>query len=135
MFNSGFERKMTMKRITTTAILGAFLFSPLTFSETEKTDKTEKTSETKKPTTKSTSASVQEVRVEVDGMVCAFCAQGVKKKFDGQEAVKSLDVRLADRLVTINLNENHNMTDEEISKLITDAGYTVRGIHRGKAIN
>ena len=75
-------------------------------------------------------ASAEEVKVSVNGMVCAFCAQGIQKKFEGESAVNSIDVKLADKLVTLDLKDGENLSDERITQLITDAGYAVEGIQR-----
>jgi len=93
-----------MKTRILTTVFSLLLISPLAFSD--------------------------EIRVEVNGMVCAFCAQGIQKKFDGQEAVESIDVQLGERLVTIKLKNDQALSDEQITKLITEAGYEVQKILR-----
>lgn len=67
-----------------------------------------------------------EITVNVKGMVCSLCAQGITKKFKsaGMEEVK---VNLDEKVVTLN---GKDMSDEEITKLITEAGYHVAKISR-----
>lgn len=74
----------------------------------------------------------ESAKVSVNGMVCAFCAQGIEKKFKDEKAVNSIDVKLEDKLVTVNFKDGENLSDEKITKLITDAGYSVEGIKRVK---
>ena len=63
-------------------------------------------------------------------MVCAFCAQGIRKSFESEKAVKSIDVALENKLVTLVLNKEVKIEDQKITKLITDAGYAVEKIER-----
>jgi len=44
--------------------------------------------------------------------------------------LKGIDVNLESKVVTINFNDGQTLDDETITKLITDAGYNVEGIHR-----
>lgn len=67
------------------------------------------------------------IEVTVKGMVCSFCSQGITKKFN-EEKVKSVNVDLAKHLVTIELNENQDLSNEKITKILTDSGYGVEKI-------
>jgi len=67
------------------------------------------------------------IEVTVKGMVCSFCSQGITKKFN-EEKVKSINVDLAKHLVTIELNENQDLSNEKITKILTDSGYGVEKI-------
>ena len=67
------------------------------------------------------------IEVTVKGMVCSFCSQGMTKKFN-EEKVKSINVDLAKHLVTIELNENQELSNEKITKILTDSGYGVEKI-------
>ncbi len=71
-----------------------------------------------------------EVNVKVSGMVCSMCAQGIQKKFSGESSVKSLNVNMDEKLVTIHTHEGKDIADETIKKLITEAGYNVASIAR-----
>ena len=78
----------------------------------------------------STAAFAKDVQVTVKGMVCSFCAQGIKKKFSSEEAVKNVDVNLENHLVTLQLKEGAELTDAKIQEALKDAGYTVEKIDR-----
>ena len=71
--------------------------------------------------------------VDVNGLVCDFCAQALTKVFSKQEAVSDIDVNLDEKLVTINYNDGHSLDDETITKLITDSGYNVVSIRHGES--
>ena len=66
--------------------------------------------------------------VDVNGLVCDFCAQSLEKVFGKQEAVESIDVDLDEKVITIHFNEGQTLDDQTITKLITDSGFNVRKI-------
>jgi mercuric ion binding protein len=76
------------------------------------------------------SAFAETAKVSVNGMVCAFCAQGIKKKFSAQAAVENTEVDLDSKIVTVKIREGKQLSDEAISGLIKDAGYAVVKIER-----
>jgi len=70
------------------------------------------------------------VQVTVKGMVCGFCAQGIKKKFSADAAVDQVNVSLEKHLVTLQLKQGQELSDEKITSVLKDAGYTVEAIKR-----
>lgn len=70
------------------------------------------------------------LEVTVTGMVCAFCSQGISKKFKEQKAVKEINVDLDTKLVKIELNESENLDDKQVTEILKDAGYGVSKIER-----
>lgn len=78
----------------------------------------------------SMSAFAGEVNVKVSGMVCSMCAQGIQKKFSGQEAIEKLHVDMDAKEVHIKTKEGKDISDETIKTLITEAGYNVAAITR-----
>ena len=77
-----------------------------------------------------TGAIASEITVKVQGMVCSMCAQGIKKKFTAIKEVKTIDVNLDKKLVTIITNDGQDVADVQIKKIITEAGYNVANIER-----
>ncbi len=77
-------------------------------------------------------AQAETIKATVNGLVCAFCATGIEKTFKAQAAVDVVKVDLDNKLVTINTKPQQNMGNDEITKLLTDAGYTVTDIARDK---
>lgn len=69
-----------------------------------------------------------DIRVEVNGLVCDFCAQAITKTFLKRDEVASVNVDLSNKIVEIDLEENATLPDQVIHQLITDAGYDVTGI-------
>lgn len=71
------------------------------------------------------------IYVDVNGLVCDFCARALEKVFSRQDAVESIDVDLDQKVVTIYFNQGQSLDDETVAKLITDSGYDVREIRHG----
>lgn len=75
-------------------------------------------------------ARADEVTITVKGMVCSFCAQGIKKTFSREAGVKNVNVNLDTKLVTIVTEPGSPLTDEKIKESIKDSGYEVLDIKR-----
>ncbi|MES2683734.1 MAG: heavy-metal-associated domain-containing protein [Pseudomonadota bacterium] len=72
----------------------------------------------------------QSITMKVDGLVCAFCAQGIEKKLKGFAATDGVYVNLEHGLVAMGLKTGTDVPDAELTSTLTDAGYTVKGISR-----
>lgn len=70
------------------------------------------------------------IQVRVNGLVCDFCAQSIRKVFLRTGAVNETEVDLKDRRVTVYLKEGGNLTDETVKKLLEDSGYSTVSISR-----
>jgi copper chaperone CopZ len=70
------------------------------------------------------------IEMTVNGLVCAFCAQGIEKKLKKFPATAEVVVNLEHRLVAVSLKEGLDITDADLRKALTDAGYTVKSIER-----
>ena len=75
-------------------------------------------------------AFAKEIKVTVKGMVCAFCAQGITKKFSAESGVDKVEVSLGKKTVDLALKEGKDVSDETIRRVLTEAGYTVQKIER-----
>ena len=75
-------------------------------------------------------AAAEEVLVNVNGLVCGFCAQGIKKTLSKNDSVSDVEVDLEKKQVTVALKEGKTLSDDDVRQLITDAGYTVVAIER-----
>jgi periplasmic mercuric ion binding protein len=92
-----------MKKLLTVAIVLS-LFSNLTFAAT------------------------QTIKATVNGMVCAFCAQGIDKKMRALSQTKDVYVNLKQRIVAVELKEGQTLADEKVKEVIKNAGYEVTAI-------
>lgn len=75
-------------------------------------------------------AFAETAKVVVNGMVCAFCAQGIKKTFAKEPAVENVEVDMEKKIVTVKLRKGQNLDDEKIQAIIRDSGYATVRIER-----
>jgi cation transport ATPase len=80
----------------------------------------------------SATALADTIKVSVNGMVCAFCATGIEKTFKAQSEVKTINVDLEKKLVTIETKQDQTIDDAKVKRLIANAGYSLVGITRAK---
>lgn len=73
------------------------------------------------------------IEMEVDGLVCAFCAQGIEKKLRKEAATEDVYVSLEHRLVAVALKPGQDIADDALKALLTEAGYTVKAVKRSQA--
>ena len=64
-----------------------------------------------------------EIHVNVKGMVCAFCVNGIKKSFSKLNEVKSVDVSLEKKFVHLSLKDGQTLDSDQILKILEEAGY------------
>lgn len=72
------------------------------------------------------------VKVSVNGMVCGFCAQGITKKLENTGLLEKINVDLEKKIVSFSTLPGKQFDDSSVTKLITEAGYTVVKIEREK---
>ena len=78
----------------------------------------------------SVSAIAETIEMKVNGLVCAFCAQGIEKTFRKNPVVTDVVVSLEDRLVAVEVTPGKDIPDDELRKALTDTGYDVKEISR-----
>src|SRR5210317_2030977 len=66
-------------------------------------------------------------KIEVNGMVCAFCAQGIEKSLSKFETTKDVYVNLDEGFVILE-NKAEAVSEDKIRTIITDSGYDVTKI-------
>ncbi len=98
-----------MKRLILTFVFTSFISASPAYS-------TERCSET--------------IQVEVNGLVCDFCARALEKVIGKRDDVNSLNVDLDKGVVTIDMKPGHTMDDATLEELITDSGYNIRSIEK-----
>ena len=65
------------------------------------------------------------VKAAVNGMVCAFCAQGIEKRLGKLPATQAVFVDLKKRVVAVEAKPGQKLDNKLITAEITDAGYDV----------
>ena len=81
----------------------------------------------------STLASAKTIEMDVNGLVCAFCAQGISKTMKTFPASDGVFVSLEHRLVAVHLKDGQDIADAALRKAITDAGYKLVAVRRTDA--
>ena len=71
------------------------------------------------------------IDVQVNGLVCDFCARALEKVIGKRKDVSGIDVDLNNGKVSIAMKEGKNIDDATLTKLITDSGYNTVAIKRG----
>jgi len=67
----------------------------------------------------------QTVKATVNGMVCAFCAQGIEKRLSKMDSAKEVFVDLKNNTVAVEAKEGKTLDQKAIAAEIADAGYDV----------
>jgi copper chaperone CopZ len=78
----------------------------------------------------SASAQAATIEMNVNGLVCAFCAQGIAKQLRKFPATADVIVSLEHKLVAVALKDGQDIPDTELRRALTNAGYTVKAIER-----
>ncbi|TWO72993.1 heavy-metal-associated domain-containing protein [Caenimonas sedimenti] len=65
------------------------------------------------------------VKATVNGMVCAFCAQGIEKSIAKMDATKAVFVDLKSKVVLVEAKDGKTLDEKAIGAAIVDAGYDV----------
>ncbi len=65
------------------------------------------------------------MKATVNGMVCAFCAQGIEKRLGKMPATQAVFVDLKKRIVAVEARPGQKLDHKLITAEITDAGYDV----------
>jgi copper chaperone CopZ len=77
-------------------------------------------------------AEAKPVTVQVKGMVCGFCAQGIEKKFKALPEIAKVSVSLETKMVSLDTKKGKDIADDQIKKIVTESGYAVVKIERAK---
>lgn len=72
----------------------------------------------------------KDIIVDVNGLVCEFCAVTIEKSFNKKPQVKEVQVDLDSKKVTIILKEGQELSDVVVKDVIVNNGYNVEKISR-----
>jgi copper chaperone CopZ len=76
------------------------------------------------------SAEAATIEMNVNGLVCAFCAHGIEKQLRKFSATADVVVSLEHRLVAVALKDGQDIPDADLLRALTNAGYSVKTIDR-----
>jgi periplasmic mercuric ion binding protein len=74
------------------------------------------------------SYAAQTIKANVNGMVCAFCAQGIEKKMRSLNQTQDVYVNLKQRIVAVEVKDGQHLSFDTVKAVIKDAGYDVTGV-------
>ena len=112
-----FKENVMKKLVMMLSILSLVAASPI-LAETEATP------------TQITHQEIRPIVVRVNGLVCGFCAKGIKKRLLSLPEIQSVQVSLEEKRVSIVLKPKAILPDTDIKTAIQQAGYTVVRIER-----
>lgn len=69
-------------------------------------------------------------RLQIDGMVCPFCAYSVEQRLQGASGVEYVNVDIESSRVIVGVQPGHRLEEERLRKLIEDAGFQFKGLER-----
>lgn len=67
-------------------------------------------------------------QMRVDGLACPYCAYGIEKKLNKVDGVEKIDVDLDKGLVIVNVADGIKLSEEQMTQLFKDAGFTYRSM-------
>ena len=67
-------------------------------------------------------------QLRVDGLACPYCAYGIEKNLKKIDGVEKIEVDLNNGLVTVNVAAGVTLTEAQMVKLFSDAGFTYRSM-------
>ena len=68
---------------------------------------------------------VTSMKATVNGMVCAFCAQGIEKRISKMPSTKAVYVDLKQKTVVVEPKEGMALDQKAIIEEVKDAGYDI----------
>lgn len=75
-----------------------------------------------------TSFAATSIKATVNGMVCAFCAQGIEKRLSKLPASQAVYVDLKQKIVAVEAKAGQTLDGNTITAEIKDAGYDVTNL-------
>lgn len=73
----------------------------------------------------SAGAQAATTKLTVNGMVCAFCAQGIEKRLGAMPETQAVYVNLGDKIVAVEAKPGQSHDVEKVRAEVKDAGYDV----------
>ena len=70
------------------------------------------------------------IYIDINGLVCDFCARALEKVFSKEDSVENISVDLDSKVLTVHLKDGKTIHDDRLTELIQDSGYNVEAIRR-----
>lgn len=72
-----------------------------------------------------TAVTTQSLKLQVNGMVCSFCAQGIEKRLKALPAVGPIFIDLRNKVVAVEQRPGQALDAERVASEVREAGYEV----------
>ncbi len=69
-------------------------------------------------------------KIKVHGMACPMCQSKAESKFKENSAVNSVNVDMDKMLITLNLKEGMDLSDEKIKPIVNSLGLTFVNVEK-----
>ena len=76
------------------------------------------------------SAFAKGINIDVNGMVCEFCAVTIEKNFNKKDEIKEVKVDLDQKKIFLIFKDGKDISDKIIKDIIVNNGYNVVKINR-----
>lgn len=70
----------------------------------------------------------ESLKAKVNGMVCAFCAQGIETKLRELPQTQDVYVNLPQKVVAVQVKDGATLSPDVVRKVVVEAGYEVAKI-------
>lgn len=77
-------------------------------------------------------AFAENITIEVNGMVCAYCAAGIEQLFKEEDGVEKVHVDLEKSEVHVTTTREKTLSDARIGAIVEEAGYEAGSVIRAK---
>ncbi len=68
------------------------------------------------------------IKMEIHGLACPYCAFGMEKELKRISGVENVEIHLEEGLVYMSLPASQMPSEEDLGKIVTDAGFTLKQI-------
>jgi cation transport ATPase len=72
-----------------------------------------------------TAQAAETKKLTVNGMVCAFCAQGIEKRLTALPTTQAVYVNLGQKVVAVQAKDGQTLDEAKLRHEVTEAGYDV----------
>lgn len=69
-----------------------------------------------------------DIRIEVNGLACPFCAHGIEKRLLRIESIDQLSINLKEGTIDLKLKKKAVLSEEKINKAVVEAGFKVQRV-------
>ena len=74
-------------------------------------------------------------QLQVNGLVCPFCAYNIEKNVGKLDGVKDVKANLEKGLVSVLVEDGKMLSEDAVRETITNAGFTLVGIESHESAN